>query len=279
MKGDLFNTSPPHTAPALVRRSSISSESSSWDSSRDSLPSTPGYHSNYGTPARQNSPQTSFTDSLLMDSDENDNYLMLAGLTNSPRNAILPRPTSEDYSSYLRKDTNLGGDRSNRHAYPYMVDSPDLYSSESVGYDSSAFPSPNPNVFEYQPTPAPCNDASYNALRLCYYSSAPSSPQSRSSRGVCLTSSSVRKSTKGAVRLPLIVTSDEKPHVCPKPECSMRFKRQEHLRRHERTHTSERPYSCEICNKKFSRTDNLKSHRKTHMKKTGRNQYIPGLNE
>ncbi|KAF8251509.1 hypothetical protein K440DRAFT_463229, partial [Wilcoxina mikolae CBS 423.85] len=55
-----------------------------------------------------------------------------------------------------------------------------------------------------------------------------------------------------------------KPHICTVATCDMRFKRQEHLRRHERTHTDERPFVCDVCGKRFSRTDNLKSHRKTH---------------
>ncbi|KAA8902270.1 hypothetical protein FN846DRAFT_756576, partial [Sphaerosporella brunnea] len=57
-----------------------------------------------------------------------------------------------------------------------------------------------------------------------------------------------------------------KPHICAIGSCNARFKRQEHLRRHERTHTDERPFSCEVCGRKFSRTDNLRMHRKTHMK-------------
>lgn len=39
--------------------------------------------------------------------------------------------------------------------------------------------------------------------------------------------------------------STEKPHVCPYPGCERAFKRHEHLRRHERMHTKERPYQCE----------------------------------
>lgn len=37
----------------------------------------------------------------------------------------------------------------------------------------------------------------------------------------------------------------EKPHRCPYPECGRSFKRHEHLRRHDRMHTKERPYQCE----------------------------------
>ncbi|GAB7357387.1 hypothetical protein MBLNU459_g8326t1 [Dothideomycetes sp. NU459] len=55
-----------------------------------------------------------------------------------------------------------------------------------------------------------------------------------------------------------------KQHSCPIPMCGRLFKRLEHLKRHVRTHTSERPYSCPLCNKAFSRSDNLAQHRRTH---------------
>ena len=76
---------------------------------------------------------------------------------------------------------------------------------------------------------------------------------------------------------PLVISSRDKPHVCSVESCESRFKRPEHLRRHEKTHTGERPFSCAMCGKKFGRNDNLQTHRKTHMKMTGRNEYIPGL--
>ena len=48
-----------------------------------------------------------------------------------------------------------------------------------------------------------------------------------------------------------------KSHSCPIPTCGRLFKRLEHLKRHVRTHTQERPYVCPHCNKAFSRSDNL----------------------
>jgi len=55
-----------------------------------------------------------------------------------------------------------------------------------------------------------------------------------------------------------------KTYTCPLPTCGRLFKRLEHLKRHVRTHTMERPYSCQVCGKRFSRSDNLAQHRKTH---------------
>ncbi|CAG8521642.1 3340_t:CDS:1 [Acaulospora colombiana] len=55
-----------------------------------------------------------------------------------------------------------------------------------------------------------------------------------------------------------------KTYTCPLQTCGRLFKRLEHLKRHVRTHTMERPYSCHVCGKRFSRSDNLAQHRKTH---------------
>ncbi|AOA64381.1 Transcription factor [Komagataella phaffii CBS 7435] len=42
--------------------------------------------------------------------------------------------------------------------------------------------------------------------------------------------------------------------------CTRAFARQEHLKRHERSHTKEKPFSCGICSRKFSRRDLLLRH-------------------
>ncbi|KAI9477824.1 MAG: STE like transcription factor-domain-containing protein [Benjaminiella poitrasii] len=53
---------------------------------------------------------------------------------------------------------------------------------------------------------------------------------------------------------------------CPISSCRKVFKRLEHMKRHLRTHTLERPYLCDMCGKRFSRSDNLAQHKKTHNK-------------
>ncbi|OAD69194.1 C2H2-type zinc finger transcription factor, partial [Phycomyces blakesleeanus NRRL 1555(-)] len=48
--------------------------------------------------------------------------------------------------------------------------------------------------------------------------------------------------------------------------CNMGFSRSEHLNRHRRKHTGEKPYACTYrgCLRSFSRYDNMKQHLNTH---------------
>lgn len=62
--------------------------------------------------------------------------------------------------------------------------------------------------------------------------------------------------------------NQQKAHVCPITQCQRSFKRLEHLKRHMRIHTLERPFACSFpnCHKTFSRSDNLSQHMKTHQR-------------
>ncbi|KAH8653467.1 ste12-like transcription factor [Xylariales sp. PMI_506] len=67
----------------------------------------------------------------------------------------------------------------------------------------------------------------------------------------------------------------QKSHSCPIPTCGRLFKRLEHLKRHVRTHTQERPYICPYCSKAFSRSDNLAQHKRTHDRGEGADGSFP----
>ncbi|CEI86311.1 Putative Cys2His2 zinc finger developmental/cell cycle regulator, other [Rhizopus microsporus] len=65
-------------------------------------------------------------------------------------------------------------------------------------------------------------------------------------------------------------------------DCNMVFTRSEHLARHERKHTGEKPYKCivEGCERMFSRFDNMMQHTQTHdkeRKKTAPTEALPNL--
>ncbi|KAI2842542.1 hypothetical protein CBS147343_5157 [Aspergillus niger] len=69
---------------------------------------------------------------------------------------------------------------------------------------------------------------------------------------------------------------------CKEPGCKARFKRQEHLRRHMKSHSKEKPQVCWVpgCHRAFPRSDSLNAHyTKTHSKRGGRNRYVATLDE
>jgi len=70
-----------------------------------------------------------------------------------------------------------------------------------------------------------------------------------------------------------------KAFSCPLFSCGRLFKRLEHLKRHMRTHTMERPFQCPVCRKRFSRSDNLTQHQRIHTRSTdtGSMTYEPAL--
>lgn len=55
-------------------------------------------------------------------------------------------------------------------------------------------------------------------------------------------------------------TPSGKPRLYVCSVCTRAFARQEHLKRHQRSHTKEKPFACRICSRKFSRRDLLMRH-------------------
>ncbi|KUJ21554.1 uncharacterized protein LY89DRAFT_767595 [Mollisia scopiformis] len=91
----------------------------------------------------------------------------------------------------------------------------------------------------------------------------------------------VKRESKDSILDGSIRLERKAKRVCLFEGCNGKFQRQEHLKRHERTHLQNAEvFKCEFCPKTFGRSDNLKSHVYLHTlpdgtKKSRRTAYNP----
>lgn len=141
---------------------------------------------------------------------------------------------------------------------------------------SEAPVSPNESFPMYSPD----TTASVESSPADYFFQTPRAWERRLTPSVldygCKTPSPTRMTKRGSRhagqsvidRSPFIVSKGDKIHKCHYPGCDGAFKRQEHLKRHQKKHAKdEKPFKCvvEICAKRFDRTDNLNAHYRTHL--------------
>ncbi|XP_022704083.1 zinc finger protein 143-like isoform X2 [Varroa jacobsoni] len=68
--------------------------------------------------------------------------------------------------------------------------------------------------------------------------------------------------TRQCVKRHEMTHTGEKPHPCS--YCPLRFRERQHLQNHERLHTGELPYICEHCGRGFAKSSTLTDHIRTH---------------
>ena len=177
-------------------------------------------------------------------------------------NTSMPPPSMTPHAPYRPSGLQRAMSSS---AVPMMGDQDTSPYDSPLNYQMQ----PKEQQFDYSRHGTPVEETSYNPTMHSVQTEDFASFPTDDYRQNTLHHAAVTRTANGVFRRARSATIQElgpyhKAHSCPIPMCGRLFKRLEHLKRHVRTHTQERPYVCDLCSKAFSRSDNLAQHRRTH---------------
>ena len=188
----------------------------------------------------------------------------LAAQTITPAQAFPQGPVTPPSSSYSEFPTNLQGFKAHTPSTP--VRSVSLGTPSGTDTPVSRLSAHNEYHDDF-----PVSPVYHDGIMRSHTHRQPSRKSSKKQ---------LTRSNLSLENLPPIIKQVQ--FKCKEPGCKGRFKRQEHLKRHMKSHSKEKPHVCWVpgCHRAFSRSDNLNAHyTKTHSKRGGRNRYVATLDD
>lgn len=210
--------------------------------------------------------------------------LLLSDLVNSRKKSGLPSyPASIDLALITRQESNQGTAFSSvsgssallppmatMRSTPVLPISRNSHANDESSQDFSASSASTPNL-SYSANLSSGNlrktvkSASKASSSTLSYPSATEIYEASTTEEIATFAEKILNSD---LKRPIIVQEDskdidpKKKHKCPL--CFARFQRPEHVKRHLKSHSDEKPFECDFpnCDRRFNRKDNLKAHLK-----------------